>query len=591
MNNNRGYTLVEIISVIAIIAVISGIFVLSFMKKNNNQLDENYNNEISKLEAASDSFVMTYKDSDDENFKIIKYTAGSLSETYCYITIDELVKYGFLNQVPINPKTNVEFTGVIKFTKKENGLYDFKYIDESNNYVLVIYNANGADSVSKKIEAIPCESKEREDVINCTKDYVLPTIERENGRVHGWSLNKDSDDSEYKAGMPLMSLLKNSDFSLNDNKLYLYAISEGIKTVTWVNMNDEEYEKSCVLKNDTRYCEIEIPENAIESTDDYKELSDCTNSKYDIKENNGKITVSNNERLECKYDIKDLEIKENKIKKVSSIESVEANMNLILVLDVSGSMSSYNRLNNLKVVTKEMVNKIKLNNSTVSIITFNHNASTVLSLETDRNKINTVIDSLVSSGGTSFKVAISQTSLLLSKITNNKSNYVIFLSDGDSADDPLYNNLSFVKMNSKVYTIGIGKAIASQLLNISSSSDNYYSYDDVNDESSLQSLFAIFDDIIQNITTEYGSGAENATDGVAKKGYLVLGKNAISKNNSVEIYYNDTLLDKFITVNKYIEFDGNNYLMNVYQYAIDHNIAYSDVGNLRFSYIFEEGAA
>lgn len=73
---------------------------------------------------------------------------------------------------------------------------------------MVIYNANGADSVSKKIEAIPCESKEREDVINCTKDYVLPTIERENGRVHGWSLNKDSDDSEYKAGMPLMSLLK-----------------------------------------------------------------------------------------------------------------------------------------------------------------------------------------------------------------------------------------------------------------------------------------------------------------------------------------------------------------------------------------------
>ena len=72
---------------------------------------------------------------------------------------------------------------------------------------------------------------------------------------------------------------------------------------------------------------------------------------------------------------------------------------------------------------------------------------------------------------------------------------------------------------------------------------------------------------------------------------MVLGKNAISKNNSVEVYYNDILLDKFVTVNKYIEFDGNNYLMNVYQYAIDHNIAYSDVGNLRFSYIFEEGDA
>ena len=44
--NKKGYTLVEIIAVIALIAVICGLFVLNFSRKNNNQLEENYNNEI-----------------------------------------------------------------------------------------------------------------------------------------------------------------------------------------------------------------------------------------------------------------------------------------------------------------------------------------------------------------------------------------------------------------------------------------------------------------------------------------------------------------------------------------------------------------
>ena len=40
--NKKGYTLVEIIAVIALIAVICGLFVLNFSRKNNNQLEENY---------------------------------------------------------------------------------------------------------------------------------------------------------------------------------------------------------------------------------------------------------------------------------------------------------------------------------------------------------------------------------------------------------------------------------------------------------------------------------------------------------------------------------------------------------------------
>lgn len=115
--NKKGYTLVEIIAVIALIAVICGLFVLNFSRKNNNQLEENYNNEIKKIESAADTYVMTNKSSSDSKYEIIKYTAANEEETFCYITLEDLVDDGFLNKIPINPKTNEEFEGVVKFTK------------------------------------------------------------------------------------------------------------------------------------------------------------------------------------------------------------------------------------------------------------------------------------------------------------------------------------------------------------------------------------------------------------------------------------------------------------------------------------------
>ena len=85
--NKKGYTLVEIIAVIALIAVICGLFVLNFSRKNNNQLEENYNNEIKKIESAADTYVMTNKSSSDSKYEIIKYTAANEEETFCYITL------------------------------------------------------------------------------------------------------------------------------------------------------------------------------------------------------------------------------------------------------------------------------------------------------------------------------------------------------------------------------------------------------------------------------------------------------------------------------------------------------------------------
>lgn len=586
--NKKGYTLVEIISVIALIAVICGLFVLNFSRKNNNQLEENYNNEIKKMESAADTYVMTNKSSNDSKYEIIKYTAANEDESFCYITIHDLVNDGFLNEIPINPKTNEEFEGVIKFTKYKDGAYDFKYIDDAEGYILFVYEKNGATSVGRHVQAVTCDSSDKNDVIDCAKNITLPSIIRKNGTVYGWSTNKNDTRATYLEGANVRDLLINSNFDVQKNRIYIYAISEGEMSATWINMNGEKTTKTCTLVNDQRYCEIDVPESQIESTDDYKERVECTNSKYIVDEENGKVTISNNEELQCKYEVKDLEIKQNKIKKITSTDTVEVKINLILVLDVSGSMSSNSRLSNLKTVSKEMARKLNLNNSTVSIITFQSSASTVLSYSSDLSKIDSAINSLSAGGNTSFLAAIGETASFMTKSVNDKDNYVIFLSDGYSADTPTTSNVEFVKSHAKVYTIGIGGASSSQLIPIATSKNNYYSYDDVSDKNSLEGLYKIFDDIITDITIEIGAGEENANGATAGKGILNLGKSIINDKNPFEVYYNSTLLNSYTKTNQYLTSDGTNYLFNVYKYAVDKGIAYANVGNLRFSYIYEE---
>lgn len=586
--NKKGYTLVEIIAVIALLAVVCGLFILNFSKKNNNQLEENYNNEIKKIESAADTYVMTNKASSDSKYEIIKYTAANEEESFCYITLEDLVDDGFLNSVPINPKTNEEFEGVVKFTKLKNGAFDFEYTDDADGYILFIYDKNGATSVGRRVQAVTCDGKSKEAIAECTNNLTLPSIKRDKGTIYGWSTNKDAESTSYTEGSYLSNLLANSNFEVNNNRVYIYAISEGEMSATWINMNGDTTTKSCKLMNDQRYCEIEVPKDNIKSPDDYKELVDCTNSKYIIDEKDGKVKISNNEELKCTYDVKDLDIKQNKIKKITSMDTIEVKINLILVLDVSGSMSSYSRLTNLKAVSKEMIKKLNLENSTVSIIKFASSASTLLSYSTEQSVIDNAINRLNASGGTSFLAAIGETASFLENTVNDKDNYVIFLSDGDSADTPRSNNVSYVKEKAKVYTIGIGDAVASQLVPLATSRENYYSYDDVSDADSLNGLYKIFEDIITDITVEIGAGEDNASDTIANKGVLNLGKSIINDNDPFEVYYNSTLLNSYTSVNEYLTTDGGNYFFNVYKYAVDRGIAYADVHNLRFSYIFEE---
>ena len=43
-------------------------------------------------------------------------------------------------------------------------------------------------------------------------------------------------------------------------------------SATWINMNGDKTTKTCKLVNDQRYCQIDVPDEQIKSSDDYKEL-------------------------------------------------------------------------------------------------------------------------------------------------------------------------------------------------------------------------------------------------------------------------------------------------------------------------------
>ena len=70
--------------------------------------------------------------------------------------------------------------------------------------------------------------------------------------------------------------------------------------------------------------------------------------------------------------------------------------------------------------------------------------------------IDSAINSLSASGGTSFLSAIGQTASFLQTSVNDKDNYVIFLSDGDSADTPRSSDVDYVKNKAKVFIVPSG---------------------------------------------------------------------------------------------------------------------------------------
>ena len=132
------------------------------------------------------------------------------------------------------------------------------------------------------------------------------------------------------------------------------------------------------------------------------------------------------------------------VKKVYSTAKTDKPIDLVLVLDISGSMDSENRLSNMQTASKSMIEQLfpegKETDSTVSLITFSSSANTIITAEGQSQKqaIKTSIEGLNANGGTNINAALKQANALLSSgILKNEDKVVVFLSDG-APTQPFY---------------------------------------------------------------------------------------------------------------------------------------------------------
>lgn len=586
-----GFTLIEIIVCIAILVVIAGIFSINFIKKLNYNKEEDYKSTIEKIKTAADTYVTMHKESENGDYEDIKLVIDN-DQTFTHITLDELKDDGLITDKNIiNPKTGENLKGIVKFSK-EDGVLDFEYIPEPKNYITIIYHRNGADSISRTAKAIECSSG---NLTSCVQNEMLPSIDRIGGRVYGWSTNYADTTSPFKENTSLKNLLLSSNYEIDaERRLNLYAITSEDIFVYFEDKNEEgttQDTRSCTIYNTTPSCKITMPDYPVDAFHDKKGWNtniDSTGYNYSI---GSEGDFEKNVTLYTEKEVKPFDIKINKLKRTSGTSVVPSNINIIFVLDTSGSMSS-GRLSSLKTVTTGLVDRMNFSNSTVSLITFSTGSSTILKYDQDRLRIKSEINRLSASGGTNFKAAIASAEILAKEKTNDKSNFVIIVSDGYptlsiSPNDPVLTSL---KSNATIYTMGIGyNHDADYMTRLATKPETYYAYDESTDDRSLSKFYAIFQDIVENITILEGDGEENAIIKEVTEGKLELGILVLSDKYPLTIYLDNTLLDTMTTKTEYLYVENGIYYFDIYKYAKDNkNVGFENMANLRIKYFYTE---
>ena len=144
MKNKKGFTLVEIIAVIALIAVIVGIFIVNLVGKNDPK--ENNKDTVKQILSAADAYVSANKS------EIEKLYEGY---NFVDITIGDLRSNGLLSEDITNKETNEKYKDdeIVRVTLNGGtGATEFELNppDETNTYLVtdsiyLAYDANGSN--------------------------------------------------------------------------------------------------------------------------------------------------------------------------------------------------------------------------------------------------------------------------------------------------------------------------------------------------------------------------------------------------------------------------------------------------------------
>jgi VWFA-related protein len=140
----------------------------------------------------------------------------------------------------------------------------------------------------------------------------------------------------------------------------------------------------------------------------------------------------------------DFEVTESGEKRdVMSVKAVSAPVNLVLLLDVSGSVDNY--VNFIRKAARNFVNTVDRRDR-VSIVLFNEDVKVLADFTTDKTKLSEVLDSFDAGGGTAYYDAIGYTLTETLRPLKGDRTAIVILTDGD-------DNRSFLPFESLMGSI------------------------------------------------------------------------------------------------------------------------------------------
>ncbi|MCA1626340.1 MAG: VWA domain-containing protein, partial [Acidobacteria bacterium] len=176
-------------------------------------------------------------------------------------------------------------------------------------------------------------------------------------------------------------------------------------------------------------------------------LSESKNSQNaassPIKRVLARVTDINN-RAVADLKREDFEVFEsNETREILSVEQTSAPFNLVLLLDVSGSVDNY--VDFIRKSARNFVNTVSPNDK-IAIIIFNEDVKTLSTFSIDKGKLSKSLDTFDAGGGTAFYDALAYALAETLRPLKGERTAIVVLSDGD-------DNRSFLAFDSLLGSI------------------------------------------------------------------------------------------------------------------------------------------
>lgn len=586
---NRGFTLVELIAVIAILAVILLLSLGVFTTVQQSVLDSQYNNLIIDIEAKAEDYARDIGTTD-----------------ILYINVDFLIKNGYIqadddnyiydprdNSIMNCYKIHVMFADgqyTADFLEDENDLNEDNTCNTeelitgeidilcnggkcSNDWVVndITLTLSGKDSseiLNSTVEWTsllgtyviqgPGEEKKLEIIPETVLDTIYSVTVKINDKVYYTNKNIKIDKEGPSLIENTISIGSNQKLSIDASDLSGsgitgIALANGSCDDVTYSMEDIPITSSgkytlCMQDAVGNVSSKEIQINKVKFN--YNDLSNPNPREEDmfylVDDPNINLikptrpgytfeywTDSSGNRVHSledlpdgavingKWQINDIAVPVDKIDTDSVGVTIQNRVNIILLLDTSGSMKNGNKSPQLRAAVNNTINSMNFNNgSTITILQFTHVIKTYLMPTNNKIAALNFSNSYDPQYGDdeNFALALNWSYNVINQYNMEKDKtFIIFFTDGnDVASTPAERKAAYQKIRSHVSEIfAVGLDMTSEgrnkLLDVISSSENYF--DASSAQANLEDIFwQIQEEIREEVTINSVNGLINLSN-------------------------------------------------------------------------------